>query len=51
MVSLNGSGGAQLAEMTAVISGEQMRLEVPAHTPVLAEHLAGVSVVLRNAEA
>ena len=50
-VSLSGPGGAQLAEMTAVVNGEQMRLEVPAQTAVSAEHLTGVSVVLRSAEA
>lgn len=49
-VSLSGPGGATLAEMTAVVNGEDMRVEVPAATPVAAEHLAGVAVVLRGAE-
>lgn len=51
MVSLSGSGGTTLAEMTAVVAGETMRVEVPAATPVSAEHLAGVAVVLTSAGA
>jgi len=51
IVSLNGSGGTRLAELTAVVDGEEMRVEVPAATPVSAEHLAGVAVVLKSAEA
>ena len=51
IVSLSGPGGAVLAEMTAVVAGEEMRVEVPSATPVAAEHLAGVAVVLRGAEA
>jgi len=47
-VSLTGPGGAPLAEMTAMVVGEEMRVEVPAATPVAAEHLAGVAVVLRG---
>ena len=51
IVSLSGPGGASLAEMTAAVSGTQMRVEVPAGSPVAAEQLAGVSVVLRSVEA
>jgi hypothetical protein len=50
IVSLSGPGGATLAEMTTVVDGEEMRIEVPAGTPVSAEQLAGVAVVLRGAE-
>lgn len=50
-VSLNGPGGATLAEMTTVVDGEQVLVEVPAGTPVAAEHVAGVAVVLTGAEA
>lgn len=50
-VSLTGPGGVPLAEMTAAVAGERMRVEVPAETPVAAEHLAGVAVVLTGAEA
>lgn len=50
-VSLNGPGGATLAEMTTVVAGEQVRVEVPASSPVAAEQLAGVAVVLNGAEA
>ena len=50
-VSLNGPGGATLAEMTTVVAGEQVRVEVPAGSPVAAEQLAGVAVVLNGAEA
>jgi hypothetical protein len=50
-VSLTGPGGAPLAEMTTVVAGEQVRVEVPADTPVAAEHVAGVAVVLTGAEA
>ncbi len=50
-VSLNGPGGATLAEMTTVVAGEQVRVEVPADSPVAAEQVAGVAVVLKGAEA
>ena len=50
-VSLNGPGGATLAEMTTVVAGEQVRVEVPVGSPVSAEHVAGAAVVLRGAEA
>jgi hypothetical protein len=50
IVSLSGPGGATLAEMTTVVDGAEMRVEVPAATPVSAEQLAGVAVVLRGAE-
>lgn len=48
IVSLNGPGGASLAEMTSVVEATQMRVAVPAGTPVAAEQLTGVSVVLRG---
>jgi hypothetical protein len=51
IVSLSGPGGATLAEMTAAVSGTQMRVEVPADAPVSAEQLTGVSVVLSSVEA
>ena len=50
-VSLSGPGGATLAEMTAVVAGERVRVDVPVDTPVSAEHLSGVAVVLRGGEA
>jgi hypothetical protein len=49
IVSLSGPGGATLAEMTAVVTDVAMRIEVPAASPVAAEQLTGVSVVLRSA--
>ena len=51
IVSLSGPGGASLAEMTAVVDGEQMRVAVPVETPVAVEDLTGVSVVLLSAAA
>lgn len=48
IVSLNGPGGAPLAEMASVVEATQMRVAVPAGTPVSAEQLTGVSVVLRG---
>lgn len=51
VVSLSGPGGAALAEMTAVVDASQMRVVVPAATPVAAEQLTGVSIVLVEAEA
>jgi len=51
IVSLSGPGGATLAEMTTSVSGTNMRVEVPAGSPVAAEQLTGVSVVLRSVEA
>ena len=51
IVSLSGPGGAPLAEMTAVVDGEQMRVAVPVETPVAVEDLNGVSVVLLSAAA
>ena len=50
IVSLSGPGGVALAEIAAVVDGSQMRVEVPVTTPVAAEQLTGVSVVLREAE-
>ena len=51
IVSLSGPGGVPLAEMTAVVDGEQMRVAVPVSTPVAVEDLTGVSVVLLSAAA
>ena len=51
IVSLSGPGGVTLAEMTAAVNGGEMRVEVPAGSPVSAEQLAGVSVVLKNVAA
>ncbi|MCV2395070.1 hypothetical protein OEB99_12195 [Actinotalea sp. M2MS4P-6] len=48
IVSLNGPGGAPLAEMTTEIDATRVRVVVPAATPVAAEQLTGVSVVLRG---
>lgn len=50
IVSLSGPGGATLAEMTTVVNGEEVRVEVPPETPVAAEHLAGVAVALSSAQ-
>ena len=51
IVTLSGPGGAPLAEVTAVVDASSMRVVVPATTPVSAEQLTGVSVVLKDAEA
>ena len=51
IVTLSGPGGAPLAEVTAVVDASSMRVVVPAATPVSAEQLTGVSVVLKDAEA
>lgn len=51
VVTLSGPGGAPLAEMTAVVDGPEMRVAVPASSPVAAEHLGGVSLVLRSEQA
>ncbi|MCL3861513.1 hypothetical protein [Actinotalea sp. K2] len=48
VVSLNGPGGAPLAEITAEVRAPQMDVVVPASTPVGADQLTGVSVVLRE---
>ena len=50
VVTLSGPGGAPLAEMTAVVAASEMDVVVPAATPVGADELTGVSVVLREAE-
>ncbi|MDO8106648.1 hypothetical protein Q6348_05490 [Isoptericola sp. b441] len=47
-VSLDGPGGAPLAEMTTKVVATHLRVAVPAGTPVSAEQLTGVSVVLRG---
>ena len=51
IVSLNGPGGALLAEMSSAVEATRMRVAVPAGTPVAAEQLTGVSIVLRDATA
>ena len=51
VVTLSGPGGAPLAEMTAVVASSDMDVVVPAETPVGADELTGVSVVLREAGA
>ena len=51
VVTLSGPGGAPLAEVTAVVDASTMRVVVPAISPVSAEQLTGVSVVLRDAGA
>ena len=51
IVSLSGPGGVALAEIAAVVDGSQMRVEVPVTTPVAAEQLTGVSIVLKETEA
>ena len=48
VVSLNGPGGVLLAEMTSAVDATRMRVAVPVGTPVAAEQLTGVSVVLRG---
>lgn len=48
VVSLNGPGGVLLAEMTSAVEATRMRVAVPVGTPVAAEQLTGVSVVLRG---
>lgn len=51
VVTLSGPGGAPLAEMTAVVASSEMDVVVPAETPVGADQLTGVSVVLKEAGA
>lgn len=51
VVSLNGPGGVQLAEMTEQVETTQLSVVVPAGTPVGAEQLTGVSIVLRGSGA
>ena len=51
VVTLSGPGGVSLADITAVVDAPDMAVVVPAATPVSAEQLAGVSIVLREAEA
>ncbi len=46
LVTLNGPGGVPLAEMSTAVDAMQIRVAVPAGTPVSAEQLTGVSVVL-----
>ncbi|MDT0167019.1 hypothetical protein Q9R32_15815 [Actinotalea sp. AC32] len=50
IVSLSGPGGALLAEGSAVVDGTEVTVVVPAETPVAADDLTGVSVVLVVAE-
>ncbi len=51
VVTLNGPGGVPLAELTAVVTASEMDVVVPPATPVAAERLTGVSVVLSGAGA
>lgn len=51
VVTLSGPEGAPLAEMSAVVASSEMDVVVPAQTPVGADQLTGVSVVLREAGA
>ncbi|WP_149203802.1 hypothetical protein [Actinotalea subterranea] len=51
VVTLSGPGGVSLADITAVVDAPDMAVVVPAATPVSAEQLTGVSIVLREAEA
>ncbi|WP_372595068.1 hypothetical protein [Actinotalea sp.] len=46
VVTLNGPGGVPLAEMSGQVDATRMRVAVPVETPVPAEQLTGVSVVL-----
>ena len=48
VVTLSGPGGVALAEVTAVVDASDMRVVVPVETPVAAEQLTGVSIVLRE---
>lgn len=50
VVTLSGPGGVPLAEVSAVIGASEMTLAVPAGSPVAAEQLTGVSIVLGDAE-
>jgi len=49
VVTLNGPGGVPLATMSGQVEATQIRVAVPAATPVSAEQLTGVSVVLSRA--
>ena len=51
VVTLNGPGGVPLAELSAVVDASDMDVVVPAATPVSAERLTGVSIVLGDAGA
>ncbi|MHA3946761.1 hypothetical protein [Cellulomonas bogoriensis] len=51
LVTLSGPGGVALAELSAQVTGTEMTVVVPAGTPVGAEALTGVSVVLARAGA
>ena len=51
VVTLSGPGGVPLTELSAVIDASEMTIAVPALTPVAAEQLTGVSIVLRDASA
>ncbi len=46
VVTLNGPGGVPLARLSGQVEATQIRVAVPASTPVPAEQLTGVSVVL-----
>lgn len=51
VVTLSGPGGVPLAELSAVVGASEMTVAVPAQTPVAAEQLTGVSIVLSDVEA
>lgn len=51
IVTLQGPGGDPLAELSDVVDGSDMRLVVPAGSPVSAAGLTGVSLVLKEAGA
>lgn len=46
VVTLSGPGGVTLTELSSVVGASQERVVVPAGTPVAAEQLTGVSIVL-----
>ena len=49
-ISAEPVGAIPLAEVSAVIGASEMTLAVPAGSPVAAEQLTGVSIVLGDAE-
>nr|WP_297429609.1 hypothetical protein [uncultured Actinotalea sp.] len=48
VVTLSGPGGAPLADLSTVVTGDDLRVVVPAETPVPADRLTGVSLVVRG---
>ena len=49
VVTLNGPGGVPLATLSGQVDATRVRVVVPASSPVSAEQLTGVSVVLSRA--